>query len=100
MFSFLSLDGPLMLAALAVAFVLGVLVSQKVKDFLSGVPSELRAVLKSTEAAALNAVAAAKAKAVADVAKATSAMPAVVKPTAAPTAAPVAAAPADPAKTA
>ena len=100
MLSFLSLDGPLMLAALAVAFILGVLVSQKVKDFLKGVPSELRAVLKSTEAAALNAISSAKSKAVADVAKATSAMPAVAKPAAAPAAAPIAAAPADPVKTA
>lgn len=80
MFGTLALDGLWLLGALLVAFVLGVAVSQKLKDLLSGVPGELRTVLKNAEAGALAKVQTAKTQAVADVAKVTSAMPAVAKP--------------------
>lgn len=57
----------LLVAGLGVAFVAGVLLSTKVKDFIKGVPAELRAALSATEKAALAEVFAAKSAAIAKV---------------------------------
>lgn len=63
-----ALDGFWLAAALAVAYLVGVFTSQYAKDKLTGVPSDLRAALKTTEASAVAELTAAKSKAVADVA--------------------------------
>lgn len=57
----------LLVAGLGVAFVAGVMLSTKVKDFIKGVPAELRAALSATEKAALAEVSAAKSAAIAKV---------------------------------
>lgn len=54
MFSFLSLTSlELTCLGLFAAFVAGVVLSQKVKDWFSGVPSDVRSALKTVEASAL-----------------------------------------------
>lgn len=105
--SFLT-DTQILLAATAVAFIAGVVLSQRVKDKLRGVPSELRSAIASTESQTLTAMKAAQAdalskllpaaaavKPVAEPVKAAAVAPApVVAPAPAPAPAPVAAAPA------
>ena len=49
-------DTELMLVASGVAFAAGVMLSQRVKDALKGVPSEVRTALDSAEAHTLTAV--------------------------------------------
>lgn len=66
MFAHIALDGVWLVAALAVAVLVGMFVSQYVKDTLKGVPSPLRAALKQTETNALAALKAAEQKAIAD----------------------------------
>jgi hypothetical protein len=63
-----ALDGFWLLAALLAVYLAGVFTSQYVKDKLSGVPSDLRAALKTTEASAVAELTSAKTQAVANVA--------------------------------
>lgn len=83
------LDGLWLIGALVVAYLLGVFTSQYAKDKLSGVPSDLRAVLKNVEAKAVAALKASKRNAVADAAAAISApMPPIAAKPPAPAASP------------
>jgi hypothetical protein len=75
-----ALDGFWLLGSLAAVYLLGVFTAQYAKDKLSGVPSELRTVLKNVETRALTALKRSKANSVADAAAAISApMPVVAK---------------------
>lgn len=76
----------------AAAFVAGVFLSQKVRDKINGVPSNLRADLKSVEQAVLNRVHAASSDVVAEV----NAVASQVPPTPAASPAPAPAAPSAP----
>lgn len=63
-----ALDGLWLLGALGVVYLAGVFTSQWVKDKIKGVPSDLRAALKTTEAASLAEVTSARDKVVAETA--------------------------------
>lgn len=65
MFSFLT-DLEIDLLVGVVAFAAGVVLSQKVKDKLKGIPGELRTALSGAESSALAAIKAAEAKAIAE----------------------------------
>lgn len=67
MFKEMALDGMWLLGSWAVVLMTGVIMSQKIKDFLSGVPAELRAAMKTAEGDAKARLSAAKAKVLADV---------------------------------
>lgn len=90
----LALDGVALLAALAVAALLGVFVAQYLKDKVSGVPSPLRAALQATEAAAVQSLKDAQAKVVSEVAGALSKPAAKIAAELAPPATPAALVPA------
>ena len=63
-----ALNGLWLAGGLALAFLAGVFLSQWIKDKISGVPADLRAALGASQTAALNEIAAAKKKVVADIA--------------------------------
>lgn len=63
----LALNGLWLIGALAAAVLVGVFVSQYIKDRLTGVPSPLRTALQSTEASALAALKEAQAAVVTDI---------------------------------
>lgn len=87
------LNGPWLLGALALTFLVGVFASRYIKDVLKGVPSSLRSALNATETNALAALKAAEQKAIADVTGLLPASKATAAAPAATAAAPVAAAP-------
>jgi hypothetical protein len=77
----LALDGFWLVGALGAAFIAGVFLSGKVKDWLFGVPADLRAALKSAESNLSAQIMAAQKKVVADAVKTLApVMPTVVKP--------------------
>jgi hypothetical protein len=63
-----ALDGLWLVGGLIAAYVTGVFTAQYVKDKILGIPSDLRAALKTTETAAQAQLKASQAKMVADVA--------------------------------
>ncbi len=67
MFQSLALDGLWLLGSLAFAFLAGVVMSQKVKDSLNGVPAATRNALKQVEVVALSSLHEAQAKVVTDI---------------------------------
>jgi hypothetical protein len=62
---FFQLDGLWLFGALLIAFVLGILLAQKIKDFINGIPSDLRSVLKTNEQVAVATITKAQADALA-----------------------------------
>jgi hypothetical protein len=84
----------LTLVASFATFVVGVVFSQKIKDWVSGVPAEVRAAMKGVEAAALGNVKVAQASVLAQLKTALPPLPTVTAAVTAPVVAPVAPAPA------
>lgn len=81
----------LLAAAAVVLFVAGVVLSQKVKDWLQGVPAHVRTELRAIEVSALGQIKSAQAHVVADLkAKVTVATPVLQTSVVAPVAAPAA----------
>ena len=92
-----NLNGPWLLGALALTFLVGTFSSRYIKDLFKGVPSSLRSALNTAEKAALAKLKDAEQKAIADVVGSLPSAPPPAPATAPVAAAPVAAAPAAPA---
>ena len=69
----LALDGFWLVGAIVLAVLIGIFISQYVKDVVTGVPSSLRTALSATETSALSSLKLAEAAVVADITKKVSA---------------------------